>query len=139
MSISITSVPNTDSSGNITVTTTPSSDSLNTATTVFKSNEFAISVKTETTLTAVSYTVTTGKSFYLLYFGSSLTASFPCIFRFKVNGVIKVTNVATNDNTVAFNITKGIQLANSGDVITVTYDPQAAKGTGWVGFIGLEQ
>jgi hypothetical protein len=139
MSISITSTPNTDSTGNITVTTTPASSTLPSGSTVFKSKEFAIAVKTETTLADLTYTVTAGKSLYLSYFGCSLTASFPCAFRLKVNGATKLTQAISSDNSASFNIDKGVLIAVAGDVITVTYDPQMAKGVGFASFIGSEQ
>jgi len=108
-----------------------------------KNVEFNITAKAETDITGTSYTVTTGKTFYVTSFMSSSDSPSPVSFRLKVyNGATLINsvkiNVAGNGATCGFSWENGIIFAQAGYTIKVTAEPQAAKGSGWVMFSGFE-
>jgi len=122
-------------SGNITATLKYSD--------IQKNTEFTITTKSEADISGTSYTVTTGKTFYLTSFASSSDSPSPVSFRLKIyNGATLINivklNVAGNGATNGFSWENGILFANSTYTIKVTVEPGAVKGSGWVMFSGFE-
>jgi len=105
---------------------------------IIKTTEFTISAKAETTITALNYTVTTGKKFYLSYFGGSSFGPLPIIVRIKVAGTSKFMLSLSMTDIKSFPLPAAIQIATGGDAITVTTETQVARGQGWAGFAGVE-
>jgi len=105
---------------------------------IVKTNAFAISFHAETQITALNYTVTSGKTFYLAFFGGTAFSPQPSIFRLKVAGSTVLMRMSSVQGDGNFVPTLPILLATSGQQITVTIDPQNPNGNGWAGFMGFE-
>ena len=121
--------------GNLTVTLKQSD--------IQRNAEFNITSKVETDIAGVSYTVTSGKTFYLTQFAVASDSPSPVAMR------LRVYNGATLVNTIKINISSngawgghswpnGVLYATEGMVVKATFDPQAAKGSGWAMFAGFE-
>jgi len=105
---------------------------------IIKTSEFTISTRTEAVLSAVSYTVTTGKTFYLSYVGGMVFAPLSYILRLKVAGTTKIMTMAWQDAIGGIPFPLPILFATSGQQITLTYEAQIPRGTAWAGFTGFE-
>ena len=107
---------------------------------ILHTSEVAIASRSETVFSGISYTVPTGKSFYLSYFGGSAFAPLPVMFRLKVAGSSKfmVLSGSQHGGTGNIALPMAILLATAGQAITVTYEAQTTNGTVWAGFVGYE-
>lgn len=115
-----------------------------TVTTIIKDAEFSVTSRTEVDVTGTSYTVPTNKVFRLTQFGASSDNPAGGIFRLKVyTGATLVKTIklvlGTGTGSNSFTWPNGIQIATAGQVVKITHEAQAAKGTGWCGFAGFEQ
>jgi hypothetical protein len=105
--------------------------------------EFSINSKVETDVPGVTYTVTTGKIFYITQFAAASDSPSPVSMRIRVyNGATLVNtikvNLASNGAWGGHSWPQGVAFAQSGYTVKATFDPQAAKGSGWAMFAGFE-
>jgi len=114
-----------------------------TVTTVIKDSEFTVTTRSEVDVTNTSYTVPTNKVFRVTQFGASSDNPSGAVFRLKVyNGSTLVRTIKLilgSSGSNSFTWPNGIQIATAGQVVKITHEAQAAKGTGWCGFAGFEQ
>jgi len=105
------------------------------------SGEFAFTAKVETDVPGVTYTVTSGKVFYLVAFSVASDSPSPMTYRLKVDNVVKkVIKLGTpggETNQLIYPVPA--KLAVAGQVIKITYDANFNRGNGWCEFIGLER
>ena len=111
--------------------------------TIQKNVEFSINQKVETDISGTSYTVTSGKKFYLCAFTGASDSPSPVSMRLKAyNGATLVNTVklviAGNGAHGEYLWATGVEFANASYTIKATFDPQSAKGSGWVMFAGYE-
>lgn len=105
--------------------------------------EFTINQKVESDIAGVTYTVTSGKTFYLTQFACASDSPSPVSMRIRVyNGetlvnTIKI-NLASNGAWGGHSWPNGVAFATGGMVVKATFDPQSAKGSGWAMFAGFE-
>lgn len=131
-----------DSGNPISITGTLSSVTLK-ASDIQKNAEFNISSKVETDVLGVTYTVTSGKTFYITQFAAASDSPSPVSMRIRVyNGVTLVNtikiNLASNGAWGGHSWPQGVAFAQEGYVVKATFDPQSAKGSGWAMFAGFE-
>lgn len=105
--------------------------------------EFTIASKVETDVAGVTYTVTSGKTFYLTQFAVASDSPSPVAMRLRVyNGATLVNtikiNIASNGAWGGHSWPNGVAFATGGMVVKATFDPQAAKGSGWAMLAGFE-
>lgn len=105
--------------------------------------EFTINSKVETDISGVSYTVTSGKTFYLTQFAIASDSPSPVAMRLRVyNGATLINtikiNISSNGAWGGHSWSNGVAFATGGMIIKATFDPQAAKGSGWAMFAGFE-
>lgn len=105
---------------------------------VIKTSAWTITTRTETQVTALNYTVTAGKTFYLSYLGGSAHAPLSIIIRLKVAGVIVFFATAWHMENLAIALPLPAPIATAGQQITVTYEAQIPNGSAWAGFTGIE-
>lgn len=105
---------------------------------IFKSLEYTVTTRDETGVSAVSYTVPTGKSFYLSSFGLYCYAPLPVYGRLKVAGASKVFLSASPSNGANEAYTRPTLIATAGQQVTVTIEAELSRGTAWLGYTGIE-
>ena len=105
--------------------------------------EFNINQKIETDISGVTYTVASGKTFYITQFACASDSPSPVSIRIKVYSgatlinTIKI-NLASNGAWGGHSWPNGVAFATAGQVVKATFDPQSAKGSGWAMFAGFE-
>lgn len=108
-----------------------------------KNAEFNISTKVETDIATVTHTVSANKSFYLTQFACASDSPSPISFYVRVyNGANLVNtakiNLASNGAWGGHSWPNGVKFAEAGQIVKITVNPQAAKGSGWAMFAGFE-
>lgn len=113
-----------------------------TTTPIHKQSEFSVTTRVETTVSACSYTVTSGKSFYLALFVGSYDGNQGIAYRLKVNGSLLFKlhlNGGPNQGySNSYPLPVSVKIANGGDIITVTSEAGIGKGSAWVSYVGVE-
>jgi hypothetical protein len=106
--------------------------------------EFNINSKSEADIAGVSYVVTSGKNFYLTQFAVASDSPSPVAMRLRVYSASNVLintikiNIASNGAWGGHSWPNGVLYATGGNTVKATFDPQAAKGSGWAMFAGFE-
>jgi hypothetical protein len=105
------------------------------------STDTALGSRVETVVFGSSYTVTTGKTFYLVAMSASTDSPSPMSVRLKVNGAIKkkiTLGSSAGGTTAQLTYPSPAKLAESGQQITMTYDASLSRGQLWVEYVGME-
>ena len=127
----------TDAFGRLVTTTTGVAGA---SSPIYRGSEFAITSRAETTVSAITYTITTGKNFYLNLFACASSGPLPTIFRLKVAGGSTQFMITSSGNGSdgRLALPAAILIGTSGQAITVTSEAQVPRGQVWVGFSGVE-
>jgi hypothetical protein len=115
---------------------------------ILKTNEAAVTSKSEFDLSGTTYTVPTGKMFSISSFASSYDAQAMLYVRLKkqTGGVgafvtlFRTTMMSggQGDSTLSMNFGNGINIGAAGDVFKITIEGSIAKGTIWAEYSGSE-
>jgi len=115
---------------------------------IFKFNELALTARTETDLSGVTYTVPSGKTFAINSFSGSYDAQAALYVRLKKQTggtgsfvTILRLNMMTGgqgNSTLSYDFGKGFAAGVAGDVFKVTVEASIAKGTIFAMFTGSE-
>ena len=127
------------------VTVTPAASTFGT---ILKQAEVTIASKTETDISATSYTVTTGKSFVLTSISANYDNNSPVIIRLKkqTGGTgsfvtqfrLTLEQHGQDPSNATIQIPYGVKIGSATDVFKLTYEAALIKGAVWACFTGLE-
>jgi hypothetical protein len=114
---------------------------------IIRSGEFA-PTRTETDIPGTTYTVPSGKTFYLTEFIGSFDAQPTLYLRLKKQTggtgsfatVLKMNLEVSGQgqSAVPYNFQKGLEIGYAGDVFKITVEASVAKGIAWSFFAGIE-
>ena len=106
---------------------------------IVKTAEYAIVGRTEVDVPGVTYTVPSGKNFYLAFFGASLASPTVMNVRLKVDNVTKFRldlGEAGSAGNGSYPLSALSKIATAGQIVKITVETNISKGTAWVGFTG---
>jgi hypothetical protein len=115
---------------------------------IFKKNEVAVSTRNEFDVANTTYTVTTGKDFYITSFTASYDAQASLYVRVKkqTGGIgtwetqfrLNMMSGGQGNSTLTYPFGNGLKIGTAGDIIKITVESSIAKGTIFASFGGVE-
>lgn len=115
---------------------------------VFKKNEASVTVRTEFDLSNTTYTVPSGKKFFLTSFSASYDAQAALYVRLKKqtggSGAwetmfrLNMMSGGQGNSTLSYDLGSGINIGDTGDVFKITIESSIAKGSIFASFGGSQ-